>query len=65
MVLGKFFSPLWPNLYAFGQIFMAVNGQILKTQSGHMVTLVVDNSSMAYLTLLLMIPIREEGDKKF
>ena len=44
---------------------MAVNGQILKTQSGHMVTLVVDNSSMAYLTLLLMIPIREEGDKKF
>ena len=36
LVLGK----VWHNLYAFGKIFIAVNGQILKTQSGHLVTLV-------------------------
>ena len=39
LVLGKVFISLWHNLYAFGQIFVAVNGQILKTQSGHLVTL--------------------------
>ena len=39
LVLGKVFISLWHNLYAFGQIFIAVNGQILKTQSGHLVTL--------------------------
>ena len=41
LVLGKVFSSLWYNLYAFGQIFIAENGQILKTQSGRLVTLVV------------------------
>ena len=39
LVLGKGLSSLWYNLYAFGQIFIAKNGQILKTQSGHLVTL--------------------------
>ena len=32
LVLGKVFSSLWHNLYAIGQIFIAENGQILKTQ---------------------------------
>ena len=39
LVLGKVFSSLWHNLYVFGQLFIAANGQILKTQSGHLVTL--------------------------
>ena len=39
MVLGKVFSSLWHNLYGFGQIFIAINCQILKTQFGRMVTL--------------------------
>ena len=39
LVLGKVFSSLSYNLYAFGQIFNAENGQILKTQSGRLVTL--------------------------
>ena len=34
LVVGKVFSSLWYNLYAFGQIFIAENGQILKAQSG-------------------------------
>ena len=38
---AKSFLLTWHNLYAFGQIFIVVNGQILKTQSGHLVTLVV------------------------
>ena len=38
-VLGIGFNSLWHNLYAFGQIFIYVNGQILKTQSDHLVTL--------------------------
>ena len=40
LVLGKVLNSLWHILYAFGQIFIAVNGQILKTQSFHLVTLV-------------------------
>ena len=39
LALGKVFNSLWHNLYDFGQIFIAENGQILKTQSGHLVTL--------------------------
>ena len=39
-VFGKVVSPLWDNLYAFGQIFIVVNGQILKNQFGHLGTLV-------------------------
>ena len=39
MVLGKVFSSLWHNLYGFGQFFIAINCQILKTQFGRMVTL--------------------------
>ena len=39
LVLDKVFSSLWCNLYALGQIFIAENGQILKTQSGRLVTL--------------------------
>ena len=34
---------IWEKVFSslrFGQIFIAVNGQILKTQSGHLVTLV-------------------------
>ena len=38
-VLGKVFNSFWHNLYALGQIFFAVNGQILKAQSVHLVTL--------------------------
>ena len=30
---GKGFISLWHNLYAFGQIFIAVNSQILKTKT--------------------------------
>ena len=26
--MGKVFKPLWHNLYAFGQIFITINGQI-------------------------------------
>ena len=33
--LGKVFKSLWCNLYAGGQIFIVVNGKILKKQSGH------------------------------
>ena len=40
LVLGKVFNSLCHNLYAFGQILIAVNGKILKTQSGHLVKLV-------------------------
>ena len=39
LVLEKVFNALKHNLHAFGQIFIAVNGQILKTQSDHLVTL--------------------------
>ena len=39
--MGKVFNSLWQNLCAFGQIFIAANGQILKTQYGHLVTLVI------------------------
>ena len=28
-------NPLWDYLYAFGQIFIVVNGQIFKNQSAH------------------------------
>ena len=41
LVLGKVFNSLWHNLYAIGQIFIAENGQILKTQFGHLVTLMM------------------------
>ena len=41
LVLGKVVNPLWHNLYAHGQRFIVVNGQILKKQSGHQVTLVL------------------------
>ena len=33
LVLGKVFNSLWHNLYAFGQIYIAVNCKILKAQS--------------------------------
>ena len=39
LILGKVFNSLWHNLYALGKIFIAVNSQILKTQSGLLVTL--------------------------
>ena len=44
LVLGKVFSSLWYNLYAFGQIFIAENCQILKTHSGLLVTLLPTQS---------------------
>ena len=40
MVLGKVFNSLWHNLYEIGRIFIAENGQILKTQIGDLVTLI-------------------------
>ena len=41
-VFGKIANPLCDNLYAFGPIFIVLNGQILQNHFGHMVTLVVD-----------------------
>ena len=38
-VFGKVGNTLWVNLYDLGQIFIVVNGQILKNQFGHLVTL--------------------------
>ena len=35
LVLSKNMNLLWRFLMQIGQIFMKVNGQILKTQSGH------------------------------
>ena len=40
LVLGQVLTHFGTILYAFGQMFIAVNGQILKTQSCHLVTLV-------------------------
>ena len=37
--MGKVFNSFWHNLYAIVNIFIAENGQILKTQFGHLVTL--------------------------
>ena len=37
----KVFYSEWYNLYAFGQTFIAVNGQVLKLQSDHLVMLIV------------------------
>ena len=34
LVLGKVFISFWHSLHVFGQIFIAVNCQISKTQSG-------------------------------
>ena len=47
--MGKVFNSIWYNLNVFGQIFIAENGQLLKTQSGHLVTLL----ACFVLTLLL------------
>ena len=41
LVLGKVFNLLLHNLYAIGHIFIAENGQILKTQFGHLVTMLI------------------------
>ena len=45
LVLGKVFNSLRHNLFAFGEICIAVNEQILKTQSDHLVTLMGDKMS--------------------
>ena len=37
---GQSLNSLWYNLYAFVQIFIAENGQILKTQFVHLATLI-------------------------
>ena len=39
LIFGKVVNPLWDFFYIFGQNFIVVNGQILKKQSGHLVTL--------------------------
>ena len=49
--MGKVFNSLLYNLYAFGQILIAENGQILKKQSGRLVTLA--NGCRKLLFLLL------------
>ena len=41
LVFDKVFNTEWHNLYAFGQTFIAVNGQVLKLQSDHLVMLIV------------------------
>ena len=47
LVWAKIFNSLWHNLYVFGQIFIAIIGQILKTQAGHLVTLIAGHSRFA------------------
>ena len=37
LIFGKVVNPLWDFLYAFGQNFIVVNGQILEKQSDHTV----------------------------
>ena len=61
--LGEIFKNLWQyilGLFGFGQsfqlfwhktIFTALNGQILKTQSGHMVTLATTEKEILVLFL--------------
>ena len=40
LVFGKVVKPLWDNFYSSGKnIFIVVNGQILKKLSDHLVTL--------------------------
>ena len=39
MDFGKVFNSLWHNLYTIWHIFSVENGQILKTQFVHLVTL--------------------------
>ena len=39
LIFGKVVNSLWDFLYDFGQNFNIVNGQMLKIQSGHLVTL--------------------------
>ena len=43
LVWGKVFNSLWGNFYAFGQILIAANGQIMKTQPGHLAKLMQYN----------------------
>ena len=52
LALDKIFNSLWYNLLAFGQIFIAVNGQILKTQSGHSAKYFDDVCSLVYISTL-------------
>ena len=40
VVCSKILNVLWPLFYSVGQIFIVVNGQILKKQSNHLVTLI-------------------------
>ena len=54
LVLGKVFNSLWHNLYAVGQILIAENGQKLRIQFGHLVTLIMfdlDLMERSYLSL--------------
>ena len=48
---GQSSQLFWHNLYAFLAIFFALNGQILKTQSGHMVTLATTEKEILVLFL--------------
>ena len=43
LVLGNVSNLLSQNLFAVGQIFITEKGQVLKTQFGHLVTLVARN----------------------
>ena len=49
LVLGKVLNSLWLNLDAFGQFFIAENGQILNTQYGHLVTLYLQSINLSYV----------------
>ena len=40
VVCSKILNVLWPLFYSVGQIFIVVNGQILKKQFNHLVTLI-------------------------
>ena len=55
LVLGKVFYSLWHNLYAIGQIFIAENGQLLKTQFGHLITLLQELLYRCGLGVVLLV----------
>ena len=60
--MGKVSNSLWHNLYAIEQIFFAENGQILKTQFGHLVTLVANFSLALNDTFFRLV---QDGSKAF
>ena len=51
LLFGKVVNPLWDNMYSLGQIFIVVNGQILKNNLAiwsHCLVLIGVGSLMAF-----------------